>query len=54
MIWLPARYAYLQDVSYKRIPISNDLTYLATLPVSEIWLPARYGYQRDMATSDIL
>ena len=35
-IGLPARYACLQDVSYKRIPISSDLTYPAILPVSEI------------------
>ena len=52
-IWLPVRYGYLRDISYKRIPISSDLTYPAILPVSEIWLPARYNYLRDMATREI-
>ena len=31
-IWLPARYACLQDVSYKQIPIASDLTYPAISP----------------------
>ena len=44
MIWLPARYACLQDISDKRIPISSDLNYLVIL---------RYGYQRDIVTSGI-
>ena len=38
VIWPPARYACLQDVSYKRIPISRDLTYLAILTADMIWL----------------
>ena len=32
VIWPPARYACLRDVSYKRIPISSYLTYPAICP----------------------
>ena len=46
VIWPPVRYACLQDVSYKRIPISSDLTYLTILTATwygcafagELWL----------------
>ena len=47
-IWLPERYACLQDISFKEIPISSDLTSPAILPVCEIWLPARYCFRRDL------
>ena len=47
-LWLPERYACLQDISFKQIPISSDLTYPAILPVCEIWLPARYCFRRDL------